>query len=76
MMHDIGRDQREGRPSEVTGRAACVLDSRHRTMAERIAAAVRAGEKPFVIVGRAHLMGSENLIPPLQARGLVPRQID
>src|SRR6266699_5084336 len=50
ILHDIWRDQREGRPNQVTSAAACVLDSRHRTMAERIAAAVKAGEKPFVIV--------------------------
>jgi uncharacterized protein YbaP (TraB family) len=76
ILRDISRDQREGRPHEGTSAAACVLDSRHRSMVERIAAAAKAGEKPFVIVGRGHLMPGQNLFALLEAHGLVARRID
>jgi hypothetical protein len=76
ILHDVSRDQREGRPHAVTSAAACVLDGRHRTMAARIARAAKAGERPFVIVGRGHLMPGENLIDLLKEQGLALRRID
>ena len=76
MLHDVERDQREGRPASLSPAAACVLDSRHRTMAARIAEAVKRGEKPFVIVGRGHVMPDQNLTELLVAQGFALRRID
>jgi len=76
ILQDVARDQREGRPASLTAAATCVADSRHRTMAARIAAAANAGEKPFVIVGRGHLMPGQTLIPLLLDEGLTLRQVD
>jgi hypothetical protein len=78
VLEEIQRDQRDGRPrpQALTRAAACVLDSRHRTMAARIVQATKAGEKPFVVVGRGHLVPGENLIDLLGAQGLSVRRID
>jgi hypothetical protein len=76
IVADIARDQRDGRPGSLTTAAACVLDSRHRTMAARIVMAAKAGEKPFVIVGRGHLMPGQNLMSLLEEQGLTLRRVD
>jgi hypothetical protein len=76
ILHDISRDQGEGRPNFLTAAAMCVADSRNQTMAARISAAVKAGEKPFVIVGRGHLMPGQNLVALLEEHGLTVRRID
>lgn len=76
LLHDIERDQREERPYSVTRAQACVLDSRHRTMAASIADAVAAGRKPFVIVGRGHLARGQNLIELIEAQGLRVRRVE
>jgi hypothetical protein len=76
ILRDLARDQGEGRPASLTAAAACVVDSRHRTMAARIAAAVKAGKKPFVIVGGGHLLPGQTLIPLLEEQGLTVRRID
>jgi hypothetical protein len=75
ILRDVALDQSLGRPHATTNAASCVLDGRHRTMAARIADAVNAGEMPFVIVGRGHLMSGQNLIELLAARGIAIRRI-
>jgi hypothetical protein len=76
ILEDIHRDQREDRPYSPSGAATCVLDTRHRTMAARISQAVKAGEKPFIVVGRGHLVHGRTLVEMLAAQGLVLRRID
>jgi hypothetical protein len=76
ILAEIARDQRDGRPASLTTAAACVLDSRHRTMAAGIVKAAQAGEKPFVVVGRGHLMPDQNLIALLEEQGLALRRVD
>jgi len=76
ILEELGRDQRDGRPDSLTNAAACALDSRHRTMAARIVEAAKTGEKPFVIVGRAHLVPGKNLIDLLAEQGLAVRRIE
>jgi uncharacterized protein YbaP (TraB family) len=76
LLNEVQRDQREERPYTVTRAQACVLDSRHRTMAARIAEAVEAGRQPFVIVGRGHLARGQNLLELLAARGIRARRVD
>jgi hypothetical protein len=76
ILDEVRRDQREDRPYSVTPAQACVLDSRHRTMAARIGEAVKAGQHPFVIVGRGHLARGQNLIELIEAHGLRVRRIE
>lgn len=76
LLLEVQRDQREDRPYSVTRAQACVLDSRHRAMATRIAEAVQAGRQPFVIVGRGHLARGQNLIELLEAQGLRLRRVE
>ena len=76
LLHEVQRDQREDRPYSVTGAQACVLDSRHRTMAASIVQAVAAGRQPFVIVGRGHLARGQNLIELIEAHGLRVRRVE
>jgi len=45
-------------------------------MAAAIVQATRMGQKPFVMVGRAHLAGGKNLIRLLEEQGLTLRRID
>lgn len=76
LLHEVQRDQREDRPYAVTRTQACVLDSRHRTMAASIAEAVEAGRQPFIIVGRGHLARGQNLIELIEARGIRVRRVE
>ncbi len=76
ILEEIQRDQREDRPYSPSGAATCVLDARHRTMAARIAQAAKAGEKPFIVVGRGHLVHGRTLAEMLAAQGLELRRID
>ena len=76
LLQDVQRDQREDRFYTVTRAQACVLDSRHRTMAAQIAEAVEAGRQPFVIVGRGHLARGQNLIELIEAHGIRVRRIE
>lgn len=54
----------------------CFNDARHRRMAEGIDRAIRNGEKPFVVVGKAHLLSRRNLNQQLEARGYTLRRLD
>ena len=76
LLHEVQRDQREDRPYTVTRAQACVLDSRHRTMAASIAEAIKAGRRPFVIVGRGHLAPGQNLIELIEAHGVRVRRVE
>ena len=76
LLDEVRRDQREDRPYSVTPAQACVLDSRHRTMAARIGEAAKAGRRPFVIVGRGHLARGQNLIELIEAHGLRVRRVE
>lgn len=76
ILHDLLRDQGEGRPNFFTAAAMCVADSRNQTLAAGISSATKAGEKPFVIVGRGHLMPGQNLVALLEEQGLTLRRID
>jgi hypothetical protein len=76
ILRDVALDQVEGRPHDLSAAAACVVDGRHRTMVARIVNATQAGEKPFVIVGRGHLMPGQTLTGLLEAQGLALRRID
>jgi hypothetical protein len=76
LLHEVQLDQRQDRSYSVTPAQACVLGARHRIMAARIAEAVDAGRRPFVIVGRGHLARGQNLIELLQAQGLRVRRVE
>jgi hypothetical protein len=52
------------------------LEQRNRTMAAKTLHAIRTGETPFVIVGRAHLTYGKNLIQLLEEQGFALRRID
>jgi uncharacterized protein len=76
LLNEVQRDQREDRAYTVTRAQACVLDSRHRTMAASIAEAIKGGKRPFVIVGRGHLARGQNLIELIEAHGIRVRRVD
>jgi len=62
--------------TEASRQAALDKSRADRCRHSVVANAAKAGEKPFVIVGRGHLMPGESLVPLLEARGLVLRRID
>jgi uncharacterized protein YbaP (TraB family) len=76
LLQDVQRDQREDRAYTVTRAQACVLDSRHRTMAASIAEAVKGERRPFVIIGRGHLARGQNLIELIEAHGIRVRRVE
>lgn len=49
---------------------------RNRRWTQRIAAEIRAGHRPFVAVGAAHMPGPDGLIAMLQQRGYAVTRID
>ncbi len=71
-------DQSKDRPTPVALNEADfrTLEERNRTMAARTVQAIRTGETPFVIVGRAHLTYGKNLIQLLEEQGFALRRID
>jgi hypothetical protein len=54
----------------------CINDNRNETMAERIARAIEEAEKPFVIVGSAHLRVGKTIVQLMRERGYTIRPVD
>lgn len=52
-----------------------LIHTRNRTMATRIDALIKAGKRPFVAVGAAHLVGPTGLVRLLSERGYTVRQM-
>ncbi|MCJ2181856.1 TraB/GumN family protein [Novosphingobium sp. 1949] len=54
---------------------AALYTGRNRAWAPRIASAVHAGQRPFVAVGAAHMVGSDGLVALLRAQGFAVRRV-
>lgn len=54
---------------------AALLDTRNREWADKVAEAMQSGEKPFVAVGAAHMLGPNGLPGLLQMQGLSVRRL-
>ena len=71
-------DRLENRPdspfAEPAIRAA-ILTEPNRKWARAIGAMLRQGQKPFVAVGTAHLVGKDSLVDMLAAQGLTVERI-
>jgi TraB/PrgY/gumN family len=75
-VDSVQLDRQPGRTFKLSEAALCVMDERHVTMTASIVKAAKAGQQPFVIVGRAHLTHGKNLIQLLEEQGFELRRIE